>query len=47
MAEPSLSPDVHAIEQSLPVPDSRSNRVVQSGFVSPDIAAANVVRSLP
>ncbi len=42
-----VSPEVTAIVQSVPVDVSRSNLVVQSGLTSADIAAANVVRSLP
>jgi hypothetical protein len=47
MKVPSESPDVTAIEQSLPVAVSRSMTFVQSGLASLDIDAAKVVRSLP
>lgn len=42
-----VSPDVTAIEKSVPFDVSTSILVVQSGFVSDDMAAANVVKSFP
>jgi hypothetical protein len=45
--EPSESPEVTAIEKSVPVEVSTSITFVQSGLTSFDIAAAKVVKSFP